>query len=168
MPADNQEELFYWVNEDDEELGSISRYQAHHSFKLHRSIGILLLNEKQEMLFQQRSSLKDLDGGLWSFAVGGHVAYGDSYEETAVRELKEELGIVATLTFLLKVKFNTGKEYQMAGIFSATIPSTTSLQFDPVEIQATSWVPITEIPNFMESHPCTNWTVETLKQTGFL
>jgi len=168
MPADNQEERFYWVNENDEELGSISRYEAHHSFKLHRSIGILLLNEKQEMLFQQRTLTKDVDGGLWSYAVGGHVSYGDSYEETAIRELEEELGIRATLTFLRKVKFNTGKEYQMAGLFSATIPSATALRIDPLEIETTQWVHTTEIATFIHSHSCTNWTVEALKQTGFL
>lgn len=168
MPVDDQEELFYWVNEADEVLGSITRYQAHHSFKLHRSIGILLLSEKQEMLFQQRSSQKDLDAGQWSFAVGGHVSYGDSYEATADRELQEELGIIATLTFLRKVIFNTGKEYQMAGIFSATIPSYTNLHLDPIEIQATQWVPINEISTFILSHSCTNWTIEALKQTGFL
>ncbi len=168
MPVDDQEELFYWVNEADEVLGSITRYQAHHSFKLHRSIGILLRNEKQEMLFQQRSLRKDLDGGLWLFAVGGHVAFGDSYETTANRELQEELGITAELTFLRKVIFNTGKEYQMAGIFSATIPKATPLQLDPIEIQATAWVPINGIAVFTLSHPCTNWTIETLKQTGFL
>jgi 8-oxo-dGTP pyrophosphatase MutT (NUDIX family) len=38
----------------------------------------------------------------WSTAVGGHVDFGETYEEAARREYNEELGIESELEFLFK------------------------------------------------------------------
>lgn len=168
MPLDTSDELFYWVDENDTVLGQITRKEAHSgSMKLHRSIGILLLNEKNEMLFQKRSEKKDLDGGLWTYAVGGHVEFGKDYAETAQRELYEELGIRASLQFTQKFTYNTGKEFQMAGIFIARIVGVIRFDLDPDEVSEVAWVPLPKIKEFVSTHQCTNWTLEALKKTEY-
>ena len=119
MPLDNPAEKFYWVDEQDNVLGVITRYEAHHDrSKIHRSVQIVLTNARGEVLSQQRSLKKDKDPGRWSISAGGHVNYPGEYVETAYRELKEELGIETSLTLITKIHYNGKTEQEIATIFT--------------------------------------------------
>lgn len=50
--------------------------------------GVLLLNEKQELLLQKRA-----DNGLWGYP-GGSMELGESFEDCARREVQEETGLI--------------------------------------------------------------------------
>jgi 16S rRNA (adenine1518-N6/adenine1519-N6)-dimethyltransferase len=60
---------------------------------LHRAVHILLFNELGEVYLQQRSRSKDRYPLKWDSSVSGHVTAGETYDETAQRELNEELGV---------------------------------------------------------------------------
>ncbi len=116
--TDNQEELFYSVNEDDRVLGSISRRKAHSGNQyIHRGVGILVYNDQRKLLMQQRSLTKDLYPGMWAISAGGHVTHGQSYEEAAQRESEEELGIKTPLILLYKYLLNLPQEREMEMLF---------------------------------------------------
>src|SRR5690349_6739690 len=103
MPIDNQDELFFWVDDDDTILGSVSRKEAHSGTrKRHRSVGVIILNNLHQMLLQKRSSQKDMYPGEWQIAVAGHVPYGDSYDEAAHTESEQEVGQSVETTWLGK------------------------------------------------------------------
>ncbi|HSQ33794.1 MAG TPA: (deoxy)nucleoside triphosphate pyrophosphohydrolase, partial [Peptostreptococcaceae bacterium] len=51
---------------------------------------IIINNEDKILIAKRKSSLKF--GGLWEFP-GGKVEKGEAYEDTAIRELKEEMHI---------------------------------------------------------------------------
>lgn len=51
--------------------------------------GVILINEKGEILLQKRK-----DNGMWAYP-GGSMELGESFEQCAERELKEETGLVA-------------------------------------------------------------------------
>jgi len=53
-------------------------------------IGILIFNEKKQLLLGQRNS--ELGEGAYG-PPGGHLEFGESFEECAIRETKEEAGI---------------------------------------------------------------------------
>lgn len=53
-------------------------------------IGVMIQNEKGEMLVGLRLSLHG--NGEWSFP-GGHLEFGETMEEAAIREVKEETGL---------------------------------------------------------------------------
>lgn len=92
--TDNLNELFDIVDENDQVIGQATRGQVHGNPKLiHRSVGVAVLNTKDELILQQRCATKDTDPLLWTISCSGHVGKGDSYRETAIRELEEELGI---------------------------------------------------------------------------
>lgn len=55
-------------------------------------IHICILNSNGEMLIQQRAKAKRSFSNLWDITVGGGVIFGDTSEQSATRELKEELG----------------------------------------------------------------------------
>lgn len=45
-----------------------------------------------EILFQKRSDKVDRFAGKWDIAAGGHINYGESVLDAAVREAREEIG----------------------------------------------------------------------------
>ena len=59
---------------------------------------ILVFNRAGEILVQTRSDTKDWCPGRYDLAAGGIIQPGESYELSARRELKEELGISPPLT----------------------------------------------------------------------
>ncbi len=85
-----------WVNENDAELGIISRKKAHQEGLLHRIAVIYLTRNNGEILIQERMS------GRLDHSSAGHVNIGEDYLRAAKRELKEELGIKCNLVELGK------------------------------------------------------------------
>jgi len=55
---------------------------------------VMVLSPGGLLLLQRRSLAKDTQPGKWDTSVGGHVGFGQSYEEAGRRETEEELGIV--------------------------------------------------------------------------
>ena len=96
-------ERFPIVDKNDRILGSASRSQVHGNNLLHRAVHILIFNEAGEVYLQQRSRWKDRHPLKWDSSAAGHVAAGESYDETARRELKEELGVSIPLQKILKL-----------------------------------------------------------------
>jgi isopentenyl-diphosphate delta-isomerase type 1 len=169
MPLDNQSELFYLVDNDDQPLGSLTRQEAHcGTRKIHRSVGIFLISTNGQMLMQQRSPQKDIDPGRWSYSVGGHVTFGQTYAEAAVRELEEELGIKNyQLSELGRYLIESEREREFTTFFKTNAPTTINLCLDKDEVSAVQWVALTEIAQFAQDHPMTAWTKKGLQLTGF-
>ena len=60
-------------------------------------IGVIITQEDQVLLMKRRNAHGD---GTWS-TPGGHLEYGESLEECAIRETQEEIGVTITdITFL--------------------------------------------------------------------
>src|SRR4030042_2516072 len=92
--TDPQGELLIQVDEHNNVIGSISRGEAHEKQGVfYRTIYVLVKDENDKVLTQQRSATKDLYPNCWDLSVGGHVNFGKTFEETAVRELDEEIGL---------------------------------------------------------------------------
>lgn len=93
--TDPQDEVFDVVDDNDVVIGTTTRGQAHADPSLvHRSVAILVFRNGKVFL-QQRSATKDTYPGYWACSATGHVDSGEDYDQAAVRELREELGITA-------------------------------------------------------------------------
>lgn len=97
------EELVNTVDKTDEILKTINRRSATDSDIL-RVVGVFIINKKQEILLQLRSSKSHRYPSCWDCSGGGHVNSDEDYAACANRELFEETGIKTELAFL-------GKEY---------------------------------------------------------
>lgn len=75
------------VNEDDEIIGTMPKDEAHKNGVPHRVAFTYVENSVGQILIQIRMS------GRLDHSSAGHVKVGESYEEAAIRELEEELGI---------------------------------------------------------------------------
>lgn len=77
----------------------VERTKAHREGIWHRTSHVWVARKKKnqiEVLLQKRSVDKDSYPGCYDTSSAGHIPAGDGYEESAIRELKEELGVTAT------------------------------------------------------------------------
>lgn len=87
------------VDEDGNPTGeTVERSRAHREGIRHRTAHVWLarLSEgRPQVLLQKRSQDKDSHPGMYDMSSGGHIPAGVDYLPSAIRELKEELGIDA-------------------------------------------------------------------------
>lgn len=62
-----------------------------------RSVRVILMNSSGRIYLQKRSKNKAENPGLYDKSVGGHVAKGDTFSMTVIRECAEELGFPAAI-----------------------------------------------------------------------
>ncbi len=92
------EEYFDVVDENNVLTGQKAlRSEAHAKGLWHRTVHVWILNSKNELLVQLRSPLKINDPNLWDISSAGHISAGEDGKTSALREVKEELGIDITL-----------------------------------------------------------------------
>lgn len=113
MDYNSPDELLAVVDADDNENGALPRSVIHARGLLHRAVHVLVFDPHDNLIIQQRSTLKDTFPLHWE-CVGGHLSPGESYREAAIREVQEELGVAAgDLKFLCKIPASetTGLEF---------------------------------------------------------
>ncbi|MBU0980171.1 MAG: NUDIX domain-containing protein [Nanoarchaeota archaeon] len=103
-------EIFDLVDENNRPTGkTATREQVHKDPSLiHRAAYVFVINDKEKLYIKRRSLIKDLSPLYWEGSASGHVETGDSYEDTAMKELQEETGI-------------TGVKMEMLGDFKLFI-----------------------------------------------
>lgn len=138
-------ELLYLVDEHDQVLGSCRRGDAHRQGLRHRAVHILVMDPAGRVLLQKRSLHKDINPGLWDTSAAGHVDFGESYRDCAVRELGEELGIIPAPEprplFKLPASAQTGWEFVQVYL----VRWEAAIQFHAGEIDEIRWFVPTEI-----------------------
>ena len=86
-------ELLDIVDEQGNFTGQVmEREKAHDLNLLHWEIAVFFVNDNKELLLQTRSPNKRFSPNKWGLCAG-HVDSGETPEKTALREIKEELGI---------------------------------------------------------------------------
>jgi isopentenyl-diphosphate delta-isomerase len=80
------------VDEQDRELGSVEKLQAHREGALHRAFSVFVFDAAGRLLLQRRAAGKYHSGGLWSNTACGHPRPGEATAAAARRRLREEMG----------------------------------------------------------------------------
>lgn len=78
---------------------TVERGTAHSEGILHRTSHVWLLKKRADgydILLQRRSSNKDSYPGCYDISSAGHIPAGCDFRESAVRELREELGVTVS------------------------------------------------------------------------
>jgi len=109
------EEIFDVVNERDEVIGQCPRSEVHRLRLNHRAVHVLVFSRAGALFLQKRSHLKDCFPGTWDSSASGHLDRGEAYDACAVRELREEIGLVTDVPpvrlFYLAACPGTGQEF---------------------------------------------------------
>lgn len=90
------DELVVIVDADNRPTGVVRRSVMRAKGLRHRATAIFVVDRKGRLFVQRRTETKDIAPGMLDLAAGGVVAAGESYEECAVREVAEELGVTDT------------------------------------------------------------------------
>jgi 16S rRNA (adenine1518-N6/adenine1519-N6)-dimethyltransferase len=164
-------EAFAVVNENDQVIGAAPRAEVHGNNLRHRAVHLFIFNRAGELLLQKRSRWKDRHPNLWDSSAAGHVAAGEKYDQTAARELWEELGIVAELTRVAKIPASaqTGEEFiwlyraEYEGALRPARAEIDAVEFFPLDLIA-DWIKVRPgdfAPGFIECWGASQRTGET-------
>src|SRR5262245_39916002 len=87
------DEIVAIVDDHNTVVGAAPRHEMRAQRLPHRSTYILVFNSQGELYVQKRTLTKDVFPGYYDVAAGGVVLASESYEQGAMRELEEEMGI---------------------------------------------------------------------------
>ena len=94
------EEMLILVDENDNQIGTMGKMEVHRKGLLHRAFSVFIINEKNELLLQQRAFSKYHSPGLWTNTCCSHQNEGETSIQAAKRRLNQEMGINTSLEFL--------------------------------------------------------------------
>ncbi|MFZ5366243.1 MAG: NUDIX domain-containing protein [Patescibacteria group bacterium] len=110
---------------------------------IRRSVSVLVLNEKGEILLTQRYDLK-----TWGFP-GGMIEKGEEPEKTAKREVKEETGIKIKIMRLTAIYLNDHPLWKNIIFFFKAKKESGNLKRQEGETLKVSWVKKQDLPKFL-------------------
>ncbi|MEZ6125907.1 MAG: NUDIX domain-containing protein [Planctomycetaceae bacterium] len=151
MTGSTADELFDVVDEHDNVVEVLSRGEVHRRKLRHRAVHIFLFRSDGRLLIHLRSANKEEFPSVWTSSASGHVASGEGYRLSAERELQEELGITAKLTFVAKFDACPETSNEFTELYTAV--SDARVAADPGEIVDVRWATVAEIRSELQAAP---------------
>jgi isopentenyl-diphosphate delta-isomerase len=152
------EDIIVLVNENDENIGSIGKLEAHQKGLLHRAFSIIVWNNQNQILIHQRAFGKYHSEGLWTNTCCSHPKMGETVIEAAHRRLKEEMGFGCQLEqkfhFIYKVKLeNQLIENELDHVLIGKFNDNPSP--NPDEVNDYRWISLPELKKEIDEKPTT-------------
>ncbi|WP_299609205.1 isopentenyl-diphosphate Delta-isomerase [uncultured Aquimarina sp.] len=151
-----EEEKVILVNENDEQLGLMPKLEAHEKALLHRAFSVFVLNDKKEVMLQQRAHHKYHSPGLWTNTCCSHQREGENNIEAGTRRLQEEMGFVTplkeTISFIYKAPFDNGlTEHELDHVLIGHYENDPVI--NPEEVADWKWMSIADIKKDIATNP---------------
>lgn len=151
--SSSAEDIFDIVNERDEVIDRKPRSEVHASGLLHRAVHVLVFNSQGEIFLQKRSMKKDRQPGVWDSSCSGHVDSGEDYDQTAVRELGEEIGLKLSVPPQRLFKINACPETDAEFVWVYRCENNGPFQLQPDEIEKGDWFSPDYVSQWIEEKP---------------
>lgn len=150
------EEQVILVNENDEQIGTMAKMEAHEKAVLHRAFSVFIFNDKDELMLQQRAASKYHSPSLWANTCCSHQRVGETNIEAGKRRLFEEMGFVTelkdVLSFIYKAPFDNGlTEHELDHVLVGKFNDNPKLNFE--EVKAFKWMTLEQVKSDMEDYP---------------
>ena len=147
------EEIFAVVDEFDRVIDYRPRSVVHRLGLRHRAVHVWVYNSRGELLLQKRSTRKECFPGLWDSAAAGHVDRGEEYDDCAIRELGEELGLQLENPpeRLFKLEANAQTGWEFCWVYRCMDEGPFDL--DPEEVDSVAWFTPTALLEALQSTP---------------
>ena len=151
-----EEERVILVNENDEPQGTMPKMEAHLKGVLHRAFSVFIMNEKGEIMLQQRAASKYHSPLLWTNTCCSHQREGEDNLSAGKRRLSEEMGFSAELkelfSFVYKAPFDNGlTEHELDHVMVGYYNDPPEINKEEVEDWA--WRSPEFVKQDMEEHP---------------
>ena len=109
----------------------------------HRCVSLLVFNARGDLFVHLRTATKDVHPSHWDVTVGGVPAAGEPWDEAAVREGREELGVDLRPERLFPFRYADGDPVLHAMVYRAVHDGPFALQVE--EIVRGEFVPLAEV-----------------------
>jgi len=147
------------VDENDNVAGSAMLAEVWQKGLHHRVVAVFVLDDQGRMLLQLRGPDVGIFPNCWDQAVGGHVDEGFSYEQTALKETEEEIGLKNVQLEALGTQQNhetleDGRIInQFECVYVARVPHGAALQPEEDEVAKLQWFTPRELSELLAEHP---------------
>jgi isopentenyl-diphosphate delta-isomerase len=156
------EEHVVLVDDDDNEVGTMEKMEAHLQGKKHRAFSVFVFNLEGELLLQQRALDKYHSGGKWTNTCCSHPRPGEETLEAAHRRLMEEMGMDCPLNHVFSFIYRAAVQANLVeneydhvffGV-SDTVPNPS-----PAEVAAYRYISLDDLARELVEHPAdyTEW-----------
>ena len=150
------EENVILVNHNDEQIGLMPKLEAHEKGVLHRAFSVFILNDKNEIMLQQRAHQKYHSPLLWTNTCCSHQREGESNLEAGSRRLFEEMGINTDLKelfhFIYKAPFDNGlTEHELDHVMIGYYNDEPNINLE--EVEDWKWMKIDDVKSDIEKQP---------------
>ena len=156
------------VDQNNNELGTEDKLDAHKKGLLHRAFSIFIFNDNNEILLQKRSDVKYHSAGLWSNTCCSHPYNDKPLVEYANTRLIQEMGIQSNLkeffSFIYRAKLSNGLiEFEYDHVFFGKYNSDPILNID--EASSFKWRNFKQLQLEIEENPTkfTFWLKKIVK-----
>ncbi|WP_329804499.1 isopentenyl-diphosphate Delta-isomerase [Flavobacterium facile] len=150
------EEKVILVDANDNPIGLMNKLEAHEKALLHRAFSVFILNDKKELMLQQRAHHKYHSPLLWTNTCCSHQRENETNIQAGTRRLREEMGFVTELKemfhFIYKAPFDNGlTEHELDHVMIGYYNDVPVINDD--EVESWKWMKIEDIKNDMITNP---------------
>jgi isopentenyl-diphosphate delta-isomerase type 1 len=159
------DELLDIVNDMDIVTGQEMRSTAHELGLQHRGVHVFLFTSDGKMLVQKRSADRIASPSMLDCSVSEHVKAGENYFDTAIRGMKEEMGLDGVeIKPLVRFRMNYGlNDNEVSMVYEGKVDPD-KVKFDPIEIEEINYYSINELQEMIKEGNIKfcSWFVELL------
>ena len=150
------EEKVILVDTNDNPIGLMNKLEAHEKAVLHRAFSVFILNDKNELMLQQRAHLKYHSPLLWTNTCCSHQRENETNIHAGTRRLREEMGFETELKemfhFIYKAPFDNGlTEHELDHVMIGYYNKMPDINKD--EVESWKWMKIEDVKNDMITNP---------------
>lgn len=151
-----KEEKVILVDINDEPIGLMEKIAAHEQALLHRAFSVFVLNDKNEIMLQQRAAHKYHSPLLWTNTCCSHQRPGETNIQAGKRRLQEEMGFEVDLKelfhFIYKAPFDNGlTEHELDHVMVGY--SNEAPVINKEEVESWKWMAIEDVKEDMLENP---------------
>jgi isopentenyl-diphosphate delta-isomerase len=163
------EEQVILVDTNDQAIGLMPKMEAHEKGVLHRAFSVFILNDKNQLMLQQRALHKYHSPGLWTNTCCSHQRDGEDNISAGKRRLLEEMGFETELSevtsFIYKAPFDNGlTEHELDHIMIGH--HNDAPYVNPEEVANWKWMALEAVRDDIMHHPehYTAWFIIIFEQ----
>jgi len=163
-------EQIWHVDEHDSPIGAIDRDESRQTGERYRIVRVSVEDGQGNVLLQKRLESIKSSPGCWDTSAGGNIAYGESYEEAALRELREEVGIEGVVLTEVAYFYSEATDpannslNRFTKVYRMLAPRDIATAPQPDEVEALVWVTPKELEKIISEGKVTDGLKQTFER----